>query len=146
MQNLKITRNLEHKLALTEQGRELRNIYYDSIGQEYTPHDRQIKNAQPRFAFAVALARHLNDTVVGDVIEKDRTTIIHYRKNHNDNMKYWSGYSLLYDTAEYVVDSYFKGSAKLERLKYIDEMVATLLKEKQTIQSQLNEQLQIQDH
>tara|TARA_A100001391_G_C4850926_1_gene219697 strand:- start:44 stop:484 length:441 start_codon:yes stop_codon:yes gene_type:complete len=139
-------RKFRNPLALIEQGKEARNIYYDSIGQEFSPTDRQFKNSQPRIAIGVALSRHIGDSLTADVLHKDRTTIIHYKKTHDANLKNWDGYALLSETAEYIVNSYFEGAAKLDRLQYIDKTVNELLKEKLQIQTQLHEQLQIQDH
>lgn len=137
---------LRNPISLIEQGHEARDVFYDTIGYEYNADDRQVRHAQPRIAFGNALTKVIGNTLTADVLGKDRTTLVHYRKTHDTNMKSWDGYATFYETAEYIVTSYFNGSAKIDRLKYIDKMVNKLLKEKLQIQSQLNEQLQIQDH
>ena len=139
-------RKFSNPLALIEQGKEARNIYYDSIGQHFSPTDRKFKNSQPRIAIGVALANKIGDSLTAEVLHKDRTTIIHYKKTHGANLENWDGYALFYETAEYIVNSHFDGVAKVERIKYIDKTVNELLKEKIQIQTQLHEQLQIQDH
>ena len=73
-------RKFSNPLALIEQGKEARNIYYDSIGQHFSPTDRKFKNSQPRIAIGVALANKIGDSLTSEVLHKDRTTIIHYKK------------------------------------------------------------------
>ena len=140
------SRKFTNPLSLIEQGKVARNVYYDSIGQEFNPTDRKFKNSQPRIAVGVALAKQIGDSLTAEVLDKDRTTIIHYKKTHKANLENWDGYAMLYETAKYVVNSYMMGEAKLDRVKYIDDTITRLLKEKKSIQSQLHEQLQIQDH
>jgi len=146
MENKTYQRKFSNPLDLIEQGKEVRNVYYDSIGQEFNSTDRHFKNSQPRFAIGVAISKHIGNSLAGDVLGKDRTTLIHYNKTHKANLEGWDGYKLFYETAEHVADSYFLGTAKIDRIEYIDKTVNRLLKEKLQIQSQLNEQLQIQDH
>ena len=146
MEKQKLNLNFGSNLSLIEQGKEVIKVYYDSIGQEFTPKDRHIIHSQPRIALGVALARRLGKSLTGEVLNKDRTTIHHYEKKHDAHLENWDGYALLYETAEYIVDSYFAGASKVNRIEYIDKTIKKLLKEKQSIQSQINEQLQIQDH
>ena len=133
-------------ITLIEQGKEALEMYYKTIGQKYDADSRHFKHSQPRMAFGLALSRHIGDTLTADVIQKDRTTVIHYKKSHDANMFGWDGYDTYYETAEYVVNTYFDGMAKVNRIEYIDKIVNKLLKEKLSIQSKLNEQLQVQDH
>jgi len=133
-------------ITLIEQGKEALEMYYKTIGQKYDADSRHFKHSQPRMAFGLALSRHIGDTLTADVIQKDRTTVIHYKKSHDANMFGWDGYDTYYETAEYVVNTYFDGMAKINRIEYIDKIVNKLLKEKLSIQSKLNEQLQVQDH
>jgi hypothetical protein len=146
---MEITRKdtiLQNPITLIEQGCTARDVFYDTIGYEYDADDRQVKHAQPRSAFGNALTKVIGDTLTADVLGKDRTTVIHYKRTHESNMEGWDGYATFYETAEYIVNSYFNGSAKIDRIRYIDKMVNKLLMEKIQIQSQINEQLQIQDH
>lgn len=138
--------HLNNPIALIEQGQEALGMYYGTIGQEYNATNRHFKDSQPRMAFGMALARHIGDSLTADVLGKDRTTIVHYRRHHDVNLKNWDGYSTYYETAEYIIDTYFDGMAKVNRLAYIDKIVSKLLKEKQEIQSNLNGKLQVQDH
>ena len=137
---------LRNPIALAEQGRDTLRVYYDTIGREYNADERHVKYSQPRQAFGVALTKLVGDTITADVLSKDRTTIVHYRNRHDSNLRCWDGYSIMYETAEYIVNSYFEGRAKLDRMEYINKMISQLLKEKVQIQSQLHEQLQVQDH
>lgn len=126
------------RIALIEQGREALEMYYDTIGQEYNADDRQFKHSQPRMAFGMALTKHLGDSLSSEILKKDRTTVIHYKNNHEANMSGWDGYATFFETAEYVVDTYFDGMAKINRINYIDKLVSKLLQEKILIQSNIN--------
>ena len=122
-------------ISFYDQGREAFKMYYDTIGQKYVATSRVYEHSQPRMALGAALSEHLSDTLVAKVLDKDRTTIIHYRKTHNDNMKLWHGYSMYYETAKYICDTYFKKTAMANRIQYIDALINKLTKEKLSIQS-----------
>ena len=125
-------------LTLIDYGREALNLYVKTIGVEYNSKARDFKQTQPRIAFGVALTKHIGDSLTSDVLEKDRTTIIHYKRKHADNMELWDGYDTLFETAQYIVDSYFSETAKLDRIAYIDRMIRQMVEEKKSIQSNTN--------
>ena len=125
-------------LTLIDYGREALNLYVKTIGVEYNSKARDFKQTQPRIAFGVALTKHIGDSLTSDVLEKDRTTIIHYKRKHADNMQLWDGYDTLFETAQYIVDSYFSETAKLDRIAYIDRMIQQMVEEKKSIQSNTN--------
>ena len=125
-------------LTLIENGREALNLYFKTIGIEFDSKARHLKHTQPRIAFGVALTKHIGDSLTSDVLGKDRTTIIHYKRTHDDNMAVWDGYDTFFETAQYIVDSYFSETAKLDRIAYIDKMIREMIKEKKSIQSKLN--------
>ena len=125
-------------LTLIDCGREALNLYVKTIGVEYNSKARSFKHTQPRIAFGVALTKHIGDSLTSDVLEKDRTTIIHYKRKHADNMYLWDGYDTLFETAQYIVDSYFSETAKLDRIAYIDRMIRQMVEEKKSIQSNTN--------
>ena len=125
-------------LTLIDYGREALNLYVKTIGVEYNSKARDFKQTQPRIAFGVALTKHIGDSLTSDVLEKDRTTIIHYKRKHEDNMELWDGYDTLFETAQYIVDSYFSETAKLDRIAYIDRMIRQMVEEKKSIQSNTN--------
>lgn len=125
-------------LTLIDCGREALNLYYKTIGIEYNSKARYFKHTQPRIALGVALTRHIGDSLTSDVLGKDRTTIIHYKRKHADNMELWDGYDTMFETAKYIVDSYFSETAKLDRIAYIDKVIREMVEEKKSIQSKLN--------
>lgn len=125
-------------LTLIDYGREALNLYVKTIGVEYNSKARHFKHTQPRIAFGVALTKHIGDSLTSDVLEKDRTTIIHYKRKHADNMELWDGYDTLFETAKYIIDSYFSETAKLDRIAYIDRMIRQMVEEKKSIQSNTN--------
>ena len=53
-------------------------------------------------------------------------------------MELWDGYDTLFETAKYIVDSYFSETAKLDRIAYIDRMIRQMVEEKKSIQSNTN--------
>jgi hypothetical protein len=122
-------------VSFLDQGLEAFKMYYDTIGQKHEPTSRLYEHSQPRMALGAALTEHLSDTLVAKILEKDRTTIIHYRKTHNDNLKLWHGYSMYYETAKYICDTYFKKMARQNRIEYIDNLIGKLTQEKLSIQS-----------
>lgn len=113
-------------------------MYYKAVGMEYEPSSRLLLHTQPRCAFGVALSKYLGDALVGHVMDKDRTTIIHYRKKHDTNLIHWQGYDTFYETAEYICDSYLNEMAKADRMAYIDSMIIKMVQEKVSIQSTIN--------
>ena len=62
-------------------------MYYDTIGQEFNADSRNYVHSQPRMALGMALSKHLNDSLAGEILGKDRTTIIHYKTNHRATSK-----------------------------------------------------------
>lgn len=125
-------------LTLIEQGNEALRMYCGAIGLDYTSDDRHFIQTQPRMAFGVALTKHIGDSLTSQVLGKDRTTIIHYKRKHESNLDWWDGYETMFETAEYIVDTYFNEMAKVNRIDYIDNMIQKLVQEKSSIQSKLN--------
>jgi hypothetical protein len=122
-------------VGFLEQGQQAFKMYYDTIGQEYEPTSRLYEHSQPRMALGAALTEHLSDTLVSKILNKDRTTIIHYRKMHDTNLHGWGGYDKYFDVAKYICDSYFNKMAQANRVEYIDALIDKLTQEKLSIQS-----------
>ena len=113
-------------------------MYYEAVGQKYIPEDRAFKHSMPRCAIGVALSKYVGDSITAAALEKDRTTVIHYKRRHAQNMMYWDGYEELFEMAEHVVDSYLNEMAKLDRMAHLDKMINQFVKEKTQIQSTIN--------
>lgn len=113
-------------------------MYYEAVGQEYTSENRHFKHTMPRCAIGVALARYVGDSIASIALDKDRTTVVHYKRRHENNMMYWDGYEELFEMAEHVVDSYLNEMAKVNRMAHLDRMINQFVKEKTKIQSNLN--------
>jgi hypothetical protein len=146
MYNPQAYRKFENPDGLVADGIKARKIYYDSIGLSYKPVGRGIMYSQPRQAFGVALSQRIGYALTAKVLEKDRTTLNHYGKCHEMNLESWDGYAEVYDNAKYVVDTLFDGTAKTDRIDFINAQVSELLREKFLIQNSFYEQLQIQNH
>ena len=94
-----------------------------------------MKHTIPRCAIGVALARAVGDVVTGEVLGKDRTTVIHYRKKHEDNMRYWDTYPDYFETATHIITMYMGELAKAQRIEAIDRKIEQLVKQKSLINS-----------
>lgn len=110
-------------------------MYYDAIGQPEVQKSRLWRDTIPRTAIGVALARQVGDVVTGEVLGKDRTTVIHYRKRHATNMRYWETYPDYFETASHIVAAYMGEMAKVARMAAIDDKIKQLVKQKSLIQS-----------
>ena len=123
------------KESITSQALDCVNIYYSAIGQKHIRKSRLWRDTIPRTAIGVALARRVGDVVTGQILGKDRTTVIHYRKKHESNMRYWATYPEYFETASHIVESYLGEMAKAARLEAIDRKINQLVKQKTLIQS-----------
>ena len=139
-------RTFENPSGLQADGLKARQIYYDSLGISYEPTDRSTIQSQAKQAFGVALSKRIGYALTAKVLGKDRTTMNHYGKNHEGNLENWDGYRYLYENAEHVVSTLLDGTAKTDRIDFINAKVGELLREKFLIQNSFYEQLQIQNH
>jgi len=139
-------RKFENPSGLQADGLKARHIYYDSLGISYEPTDRSTIQSQAKQAFGVALSKRIGYPLTAEVLLKERTTMNHYGTNHESNLENWEGYRQMYENAQHVVTTLFDGTAKTDRIDYINAKVGELLREKFLIQNSFYEQLQIQNH
>ena len=121
--------------SLIQQARNCVDMFYQSLGQPYVKNERHLKHTIPRCAIGVALARAVGDVITGEVLGKDRTTVIHYRKKHEDNMRYWDTYPDYFETATHIITMYMGELAKAQRIEAIDRKIEQLVKQKSLINS-----------
>lgn len=102
------------------------------------------KSAKPYLMHDMALANALLGkstlTNIGAAFKKHHATIIFYRKNHDGNMRFWKGYSEMFDSANVVVKGYldYHGSVALEeRAERIESTIAFLTKRLELIRSDI---------
>ncbi len=96
-------RTFENPSGLQADGLKARHIYYDSLGISYEPTDRSTIQSQAKQAFGVALSKRIGYALTAEVLEKERTTMNHYGKNHEGNLENWDGYRYMYENAEHVI-------------------------------------------
>ena len=113
--------------------------YYFTIGVERN-NSRDHNQACARAALGTALAPHGTSTEVAGVIDRDRSTISHYTKNHRDNMDFWEMYSGMYKVANSIVLHAFSlpcRDALLLRREDILDLMRTLQGEVENINEKL---------
>ena len=66
---------------------------------------RQTSRAQTRAAVACALKKYFGQHPIARSLNINRSTISHYKRNHEANLKYWMGYSSKYLVAKDIADS-----------------------------------------
>ena len=78
---------MEH---LIEKASEVVNLTYKILDLEKTDrrHDEQV---QTRAAIGAALSEYMKPTHIAKAMGKDRTTVIHYNKQHSGNLKHGGG-------------------------------------------------------
>lgn len=113
-------------------------MFYEVLGLPNEPEKRHAKFLLPRQAIGVALSHYVGDSIAAHALEKERTTMIHYRRKHPINMAWAEGYDTLFETANYIVQTYMNDAAKVDRVRYIDNAIKFLLTEKEKIQSNIN--------
>lgn len=123
---------------LLDQSKHAVDMFYDTLGLQNEPEKRHAKYLLPRQAMGVALSKVVGDSIAAHALEKERTTIIHYRRKHDINMAWAEGYDTLFETATYIVDTYMNEAAKVDRIRYIDNAIKLLINEKEKIQSTTN--------
>jgi len=87
---------MEH---LIERAGEVVDLTYKVLDLEKTNrrHNEQI---QTRAAIGAALSEYMKPTHIAKAMGKDRTTVIHYNKQHDGNLKTWKGYAEKYEVAK----------------------------------------------
>lgn len=75
---------------------------YSTLGMAPTT-SREEEHVMVRAAIGATLCRYMSDANAGKVLGKDRTTVTHYKRNHDNNMTQWIGYSDVYAVAKNVI-------------------------------------------
>jgi len=80
------------------------NEYYKRGGFERS-NSRATDVVQARAAIACALCERFRIIDVSRGLRKNHATIIYYKKNHENNLKFWHGYKPMYNLALSVISS-----------------------------------------
>jgi len=66
---------------------------------------RRTAHAQMRAAMGSALGNYFQQQEIADALNIDRSTVCHYKRNHNNNLNHWEGYRFKYNIAKEISDS-----------------------------------------
>ena len=55
------------------------------------------RNVQCRAALSNAFHPYCTQDEIAEIIERDRSTVSYYQRLHEENQKYWDGYSLMFN-------------------------------------------------
>lgn len=112
----------------------IRNIFINITKPNY-------KSKKPHLMQEMALANALigKTTLVSiaDAFEKHHATIIHYRENHDGNMKSWNGYKELFAGASTIVESYMDELELEEQIERIGKTIKFLNRQVEIKEQQL---------
>lgn len=112
---------------------------YLSLGVQPT-NSRAKLHIQIRSAIGVALSAYYNTYEIGAVLQRDRSSVSHYTTKHSQNLKYWEGYRVIYETVKEEIDSVIHDHVvelnietlrnRIEKLQSIKQELIQKLKEK----------------
>jgi len=125
---------MEH---LIEKASEVVDLTYKILGVEKTDR-RNNEQVQVRAAIGTALSEYMKPNHVAKAMGKDRTTVIHYNKQHDGNLKTWKGYAEKYDVAKDVARASMDEATRSYKVMLIDGRI-------REYQHRINE-LELQKH
>jgi hypothetical protein len=125
---------MEH---LIEKASEVMDLTYNILNIEKTDR-RNNEQVQVRAAIGTALSEYMKPTHVAKAMGKDRTTVIHYNKQHDGNLKTWRGYAEKYDVAKDVARASMDEATRSYKVMLIDGRI-------REYQHRINE-LELQKH
>ena len=125
---------MEH---LIEKASEVMDLTYNILNIEKTDR-RNNEQVQVRAAIGTALSEYMKPTHVAKAMGKDRTTVIHYNKQHDGNLKTWKGYAEKYDVAKDVARASMDEATRSYKVMLIDGRI-------REYQHRINE-LELQKH
>jgi len=114
------------------------DTYYSSIG--VIPKDtRETTQVKARNAIGVALLQWADgQQEVAEMLGRDRSTIAHMYIGHEDNLKFWKGYSEMYEKATMIVDNRMSTTNKAQRLADLTNKISMLEQEAAILRTELN--------
>lgn len=90
---------------------------------------RHKENVMARQAFANAFIKRAKTVDIAAVLNKNHATIVHYRKNHDWDIKYKDEYKKAFERAMFVYDQYDPKSEEPEFLGLDNNRLLSLVKE-----------------
>ena len=107
---------------LIEKAGEVVDFTYKVLEIEKTDR-RDNEQVQVRAAIGTALSKYMKPRHVAKAMGKDRTTVIHYNKQHDGNLKTWKGYAEKYDVAKDVAKMSMHYATINYKIKLIDSRI-----------------------
>tara|TARA_S200002703_G_scaffold149076_1_gene146309 strand:+ start:1468 stop:1866 length:399 start_codon:yes stop_codon:yes gene_type:complete len=104
---------------MIERAREAANDVYAALNMAPQPRSRKAENVKVRAAIVCSLMRYMSDEKAGEVVEKDRTTCLHHRAKHLNNLKGWAGYAEIYKLANGIISLSMGDTIKQGRIESI---------------------------
>lgn len=112
----------------------IRNIFVNITKPNYSSRKPHLKQ---EMALANALIGKTTLVSIADAFEKHHATIIHYRENHDGNMKSWDGYKELFAGAVTIVESYMDEMELEEQIERIGKTIKFLTRQAEIKEQQL---------
>ena len=94
---------------------------------------RRQPHSQLRAAIAMALAPRYNSIEISKSLQRDRTAVSYYKRNHKANLLYWKNYKQFYDIAEEQTASVFESEEDEINLEVIDKKIEVLLAQRKKL-------------
>jgi hypothetical protein len=95
-----------------------------------------VRNKAALFS-ALSIVGGLSDRLIAKSFKYDRTTVLHHRRKHEENMKYVHGYSLAFTTASSVVQRVLLTPYVRKEVSTIDAQIRQLKQLKQSLINKL---------
>ena len=102
---------------------------------------RRTAHAQMRAAMGSALGSYFQQQEIADALNIDRSTVCHYKRNHNNNLNYWEGYKSKYSIAKEISDIKINARDKeadmettLKQIKELEKRLKYLREEKKDLE------------
>ena len=99
---------------------------------------RKKHQAQARAAVGVALSPYCTTYEIGDALDRSRCTCSHYTNNHTNNIKYWVGYSEIYNLVQETIEGTLKDFLMRSKIDLIDSRINTLKLTKKRLLGELH--------
>lgn len=99
----------------------------------------EMEHVRSKAAFfsALSIVGGLSDRFIAKVVNYDRTTVLHHRRKHEDNMKYLAGYDLAFNTASAIVCRVLLTPYVKNEVSRIDAQIRQLKQVKQSLINKL---------
>ena len=94
---------------------------------------RKHPHAQVRGAIFAALSGRFKSPEIAKALNRNRTMVNYYRKNHESNLLYWEEYERYYNIAEEQASRVYNEEIKDKEVVRIDRKIELLLQERKEL-------------